>query len=50
MVKETLQRLRKAYVEVVHAAAEYSRQRRQLAIQLESPKVFDDVAPQIVSN
>jgi len=45
-----LQRLRKAYVDVVHDDAEYSRQRWQLDIQLESPKVFDDVAPQIVSN
>jgi len=50
MVKENLQRLRKAYVDVVHDDAEYSRQRWQLDIQLESPKVFDDVAPQIVSN
>ena len=50
MVKENLQRLRKAYVEVVHDDAEYSRQRWQLDIQLESPNVFDDVAPQIVSN
>ena len=50
MVKENLQRLRKAYVDVVHDDAEYSRQRWQLDIQLESPNVFDDVAPQIVSN
>ena len=50
MVKENLQRLRKAHVDAFHDDAEYSRQRWQLDIQLESPKVFDDVAPQIVSN
>jgi len=33
MVKENLQRLRKAYVDVVHDDAEYSRQRWQLDIQ-----------------
>ena len=50
MVKENLQRLRKAYVDVVHDDAEYSRQKCHLDIQLESPNVFDDVAPQIFSN
>jgi hypothetical protein len=34
MVRENLQRLRKAYVDVVHDDAEYRRQRWQLEIQV----------------